>query len=73
MGDSKAWEVINTVVSPRITEMGLDRLMRFPYGTIMSSLDWSNGVAMYTPFGTIHVLGSGEIVDTDNVLKLNGA
>lgn len=69
MGKSRAWDIINKVVAPRIKEIGLDERMKLPYGTIMSEKDWDNGVAMYTPVGTVHVLGTGEIIDEENVLK----
>jgi len=69
MSKDKAWEVINNVVRPRMKEIGLDKKMVFPYGTIMSTMDWDNGVAMHTPKGDFHVLGTGEIVDELNILQ----
>lgn len=68
MAKGTAWDIIHTVVGPRLKEVGIK--IEFPYGTIMSVLDWDNGVAMHTPKGTVHVLGDGRIVDTDDVLKL---
>lgn len=59
-----AWEIMNKVVWPRVDVIGIRNST-----TIYSSLDWDNGIALKTDEGIIHVLGTGEVVDVDNVLN----
>jgi len=58
-----AWDVMNKVVLPRTQKLGVET-----HSTIYSRLDWDNGVALQTAKGDIHVLGTGEIVDENDVL-----
>lgn len=69
MSKAIAWEILHEIVSPRMKEVGLSKEMKFPYGTVMSTMDWENGLAVWTPKGEIHILGTGEIVDEKNLLK----
>jgi hypothetical protein len=64
---NKAWEVMNEIVNPKIMKPELDVEVG---STIRSNKDWDNGVALVTNKGLIHVLGNGEIIDENNVLKL---
>jgi hypothetical protein len=64
MAKEMAWDIMNKVVIPRAERKGLQIGM-----TIYSTRDWDNGVALDTSGGTIHVLGTGEIVDENNALK----
>lgn len=59
-----AWDVMNKVVLARTKYLGVETVM-----TIHSNKDWDNGVALQTEKGDIHVLGTGEIVDENNVLR----
>lgn len=63
MGQALAWDVMNKVVWAKAIELGYKGAM-----TIYSTLDWDNGVALNTSDGVIHVLGTGEIVDENNIL-----
>jgi hypothetical protein len=60
-----AWDVMNKVVMNRLQNIDVE--INSPF--IQSDLDWDNGVAIPTSKGTIHVLGTGEIVDENNILK----
>lgn len=64
MGRPLAWDIINKVVWPRLDAMGIKNGR-----TICSTKDWNNGVALQTDEGTIHVLGTGEVIDESNVLS----
>jgi hypothetical protein len=60
-----AWEVMDKVVRPRAKE--LDVMGKYD-GTIYSTEDWDDGVALETQRGIIHVKGTGEIIDEKNIL-----
>jgi len=64
MANQLAWEIMNKVVLPRTSYLKVETYM-----TIHSNYDWDNGVAVQTEKGDIHVKGTGEIIDTNNVLQ----
>lgn len=66
-----AWDIMNKVIIPK-----LEYLQRSGVGieigsTIMSSIDWDNGVAISTNKGAIHVKGTGEVIDETGALTSN--
>ena len=65
MSKLKAWDVMNKVVMHRLNLVGVE--INSPF--IQSDLDLDNGVALSFKQGEIHVLGTGEIVDENNILK----
>ncbi|UGO50630.1 hypothetical protein PQE68_gp039 [Bacillus phage vB_BanS_Sophrita] len=64
MANQLAWDIMNKVVLTRTKYLKIETFM-----TIHSTEDWDNGVGLQTEKGTIHVLGTGEIVDENDVLK----
>lgn len=65
MTKALAWDIMNKVVWPKVNELNLQKGTPM---TIVSKLDMEHGVAISTAIGTVHVLGTGEIVDKDDVL-----
>lgn len=65
MSELLAWDVMNNVVMKRLKLIDVE--INSPF--IKSDLDLDCGVDIPTSKGIIHVLGTGEVIDENNILN----